>query len=785
MANWKTYGAGVVVSAGVMLTGVLWLDRPSPYIAAEDLVELTAAVNERITVAYWTGTNNPSFSSNVITSFVEWKGLYDDVLVRARAMATNTPADIPAILWLDASVPAPQDGDTIAYSDAGWTLQSITTIELDEMVPGQPPQLIYNYAQTTLSNSYDAIPTTATRTGENAAKFYWPLMNPVCFPLGSLVFPYTTSTNLTAEWDHGNWWDRIGNGTNVYKYGCEKWHGTEGEELLITLVGGIGHVLLANSLTISPADTTFHPVGVRNVAVTANAIFSSLYRVDAENRKSVYFAVTDESTFPVIQLTLSATKLEVDAGGDTTFTVRPKSEIFSQRIMTFSAVGGVSVSPSAAIFTTNNWETPVTITVAASEMEDHGDSAALVDIGYGTEHNFLAVKINNGGMATKGIKTSAQVYDVYKAQSVNAQIGLADEATNIYITARHIITTNSLNEARNVLTNMTRTMCILPYSSLAFTNATRHWPSGRVDWEAIGDEDAIIPIPDIPLDELEDEILSIAASFTNQETVVSFGDPNRWRGDLIDVSLRMNAAEEVSFRYVYDPEDWYDHTYYSLSDWSHMFANAYVLHGASLPYPSRYACESGYVSRVSIYAAIFPMTGNEPLTGFNFGLGEADEIDASGSVHKPEDLNGYGLGLTDHLCPFPSIPGFDDSVSANKASQYTLDTDTPGVKEIRLTLLGSWDNPTSVPVFDVGTTNIVFPADCFRRQMTEVTYLSASNYASFETILTRYRSYFSAWLCVSHFIVVVDWNWKHMNPSAPFVPVPHTPEWILANTNAP
>ena len=33
--------------------------------------------------------------------------------------------------------------------------------------------------------------------------------------------------------------------------------------------------------------------------------------------------------------------------------------------------------------------------------------------------------------------------------------------------------------------------------------------------------------------------------------------------------------------------------------------------------------------------------------------------------------------------------------------------------------------------------------------------------------------------------VVIDWNWEHMNPAAPYQPGQFTPGWISANTNAP
>ena len=49
-ANKIVYGsAAVLVSAGIMLTGVLWFDRRGAHVRGEDLAELLAAVSERQT----------------------------------------------------------------------------------------------------------------------------------------------------------------------------------------------------------------------------------------------------------------------------------------------------------------------------------------------------------------------------------------------------------------------------------------------------------------------------------------------------------------------------------------------------------------------------------------------------------------------------------------------------------------------------------------------------------------------------------------------------------------
>lgn len=45
--TWRPYAAGVALSAGVFVTGVLWYQRDNPHIAAEDIAALTADAAER------------------------------------------------------------------------------------------------------------------------------------------------------------------------------------------------------------------------------------------------------------------------------------------------------------------------------------------------------------------------------------------------------------------------------------------------------------------------------------------------------------------------------------------------------------------------------------------------------------------------------------------------------------------------------------------------------------------------------------------------------------------
>jgi hypothetical protein len=127
MADWNKYGAlgSVVITAGAVITGVLWYDRASSQIRAEDYAELLAAKWERGMVFQdeqsapyeW---NAGTVSLRVVKSKIEAAvdGLVKYVTDECDTKFTHFYEG--KVLWLDPEYPLPADGGTVVVYNASW-----------------------------------------------------------------------------------------------------------------------------------------------------------------------------------------------------------------------------------------------------------------------------------------------------------------------------------------------------------------------------------------------------------------------------------------------------------------------------------------------------------------------------------------------------------------------------------------------------------------------------------------------------------------------------------------
>ena len=500
MTNFRTYGAAaILVSAGIMITGVLWYDRPAPYVAGEDLAELTAAVNERLVIGYLTGTNSPAYPSNAILPWIEWDGLYDSVLGRARAIATNAPlvlvnfgvdwSELPAVWFLDASEPLPESGDLLVSNGCFWAITGVRNNT-------HPEGCQTNYAWRLFSdtNHFDALPATSTRRSFGPPYITHPPSASTSYPFSEFFYPKTNAVRgFSGEWKNGNWWTGIGMGTNVYKWGCEKWHGPDNDDLTITQIYG-GFTFSPTNISIPYGDTSFHPVAVQSVVSATNQMYAALYSVENPNKETVCFAVSDSGTPPTMNIVLSDLTKSVTEGSTATFTVRPAANPAPySRVMSIATAGDISLNPTTKIWTSNNWETAETITITAVDNDTGGDSAGIVRILYNNVANYLAIGIVDDDGGYDDIKLDDSLITTTKGAAGEVGVGLVNGSTNFYVTTGKWITSNNLNEARNVLTNLTRTIYVCPSSALAYTNCAETWTSTNIDWSVATVCPAVLP----------------------------------------------------------------------------------------------------------------------------------------------------------------------------------------------------------------------------------------------------------------------------------------------------
>lgn len=782
MTNFRPYGAAaILVSAGIMITGVLWYDRPAPYVSGEDLAELTAAVNERLAIGYLTGTNSPTYPSNAILPWIEWRGLYDSVLVRARAIATNAPAELPAVWFLDASEPLPASGDLLVRNGCFW---AITAVQTNKHPEGA--QTNYTWRLFSDTNHSDAIPATSTRRSFGPPYITFPPAASNSYPFSEFFYPETNAVRgFSGSWKNGNWWTGIGMGTNVYKWGCENWHGIYGEDLAITYIDGDGFALSTNTVHIPYTDTSFHYIDAASTQTATNRLYAALYSVSASGRDSARFAVSDGGSDLALNIVLSDKTKTVSEGSTATFTVRPRDEIPSGspiRSVSLSAAGAVNVWPSTLLFGNNNWGTPQTVIVSAPDNALPGDSAGLVKIIYQNTIAYLAVKIIDDDGGYDDIKLDDSLITTTKGAAGEVGVGLVNGSTNFYVTTGKWITSNNLNEARNVLTNLTRTIYVCPSSALAYTNCAETWTSTNINWSVATNCPAVLPWD--PYEQFAGLVFTAVPATNYTDSV--------WNGRLGSYHAELYRWDLGAW---WDGNGWFGDgpgwAYQWYADFNATLRSKYLT-GCSLPYPSDYAIANGLVSRVTVYAVAYNEASvndnlTYPLDG-NYYIGIDETLtwfELDGSNPEPNDWDGINLGFIDKVAELPSVP-------TNVCSKYRYDgfagmpIDAAGlpIAGARLSLVGTFAAGAGCKDFAFGTQALVppDPAPDYRYSHTGIETYSTLREAP-DTLDEQWAVEFDRNIVVTHFVVIVDWNWTHCNPSRPFVPTPHTPEW--ASTNAP
>jgi hypothetical protein len=187
--------------------------------------------------------------------------------------------------------------------------------------------------------------------------------------------------------------------------------------------------------------------------------------------------------------------------------------------------------------------------------------------------------------------------------------------------------------------------------------------------------------------------------------------------------------------------------------------------GCHLDYPSDYALTNGYVKRISVFAQLYRKFDTGAGSGQGISYGD-DIVSYSGA--NPNEYHDVTLGLPG-TCVFCDIPTYEGSVTIT-TNHFTSFVVGKSWTNSRLWLLGDFINPTSTPYFDLSTEAFSIPSDKGIR-------LEYSNpYTG-----TSYQTGLDFEILVHGFVVVVDWNWKHLNDASPYDPAPFTPIWVTNN----
>lgn len=251
--TWQRYAAGVLIAAGVAVTGTrIWV-RGDRNLRGEDVAHLNAEIAKRLMWYRLQGDDVPGTETNLSVKIgfgLEWLDIYgkpqssnDGIpyseytefkrpdfhpwqgMTGARALAVSEPAagligygQLKHHIWLDAGKDRPGDGSTICDNAPYVRLESVVT---NSSWAGDYEVETWRIDAT---NHADKIACVTTRSGTLTA---WPGLAASNAPLWRTWGTMTDDNPVSAVPYSSDWWQTIGNGGTNYKYACEAWPTSE------------------------------------------------------------------------------------------------------------------------------------------------------------------------------------------------------------------------------------------------------------------------------------------------------------------------------------------------------------------------------------------------------------------------------------------------------------------------------------------------------------------------------------------------------------------------------
>lgn len=684
-ATWNRYAAGVLVAAGIAITGTMFWERDAA-LRGEDVAALNAEIARRAMWYRLTGDQHPSNTWDdadvKIGAALAWRALYGEPQgavpygdgawhgmdgARKMALCESGP------LWLDAAAPRPADGDVIADCNAYYELAGTSTGS--GYYGGTYEKEMWRL---TATNHVDKLATAAGRSGNNKT---WPGLAATNAPLCRAWY------GVDGAGAAGDWWEVIGNGETNCAYACEQWPCVALEQ-----VYGDACVIRTNRFYISRAGETA-AVLVETPQVKAEprvTVWRTRHRAGPEgNGKEQHLAVavmTNAWTelplyFPAPITTGAEGNIDY---GQVWFYTTPSSEIppgVTNRIAmrTGYATGGTSAEPGGP-YSGDAWfiryrEQPARnrlIKVLSANDQDTAPSVIAGEVSYlGRAYQFAKWMWDTSD-EVRDIELSVPTLSVTQQGKTEHIITLTlnkDTAAWPAVTGRATAKKN-LAQAYNVVTNLTRAAAFLAWDSAAASNIVR-W-SGSAHTGAVYAAGA----PDLAGEAGGMFAAAVAAAASN-ETGLAQWVCQGWASG------------------------WYEGDGFGRHDWSaDGDAEWYEVRGASLPWPCAAAFASGLVARVEIFAVLAQDLYDNVATPYRGNYIPAGASDVSFTYS-----GGSRAAAAVALAPWARLPALEDRAAESGAAKTTHMSGgfagQPHALPLRLTRVAAAEHPDAPPVFDV------------------------------------------------------------------------------------
>ena len=683
-ATWNRYAAGVLVAAGIAITGTMFWERDAA-LRGEDVAALNAEIARRAMWYRLTGDQHPSNTWDdadvKIGAALAWRALYGEPQgavpygdgawhgmdgARKMALCESGP------LWLDAAAPRPADGDVIADCNAYYELAGTSTGS--GYYGGTYEKEMWRL---TATNHVDKLATAAGRSGNNKT---WPRVASSNAPLSRR---WHGVTNALSEHD---WWETIGNGTTNYIFACEK----KPCVVLDKVYGGPCEIV-TNEIDIASAgdSATVHIQMPESNNYPRATVWKTRHRKGEDGDGEEQHLVVETGAWNPQKEIYTTIPLYTLAEGSWT-----RLEFYTRTHPNDMPEGVTNTIDFDIVYSSGNLRaTPYPdhpiwfkqykghprgdtrmIYVTATNDNDTADSVIVWRVGYlGQTYEHIIYCPDTKPATTHDLRFSRAAIQSWTGTPNPAETTTLtlDKDTAVWPpqTGRATAKKN-LSQAYNVVTNLTRAAAFLAWDSAAASNIVR-W-SGSAHTGAVYAAGA----PDLAGEAGGMFAAAVAAAASNETGLA------QW--------VCRGAAS-----------GWYEGDGFGRHDWSaDGDAEWYEARGASLPWPCAAAFASGLVARVEIFAVLAQDLYDSVATPYR-----GDYIPAGASDVSFTYSGGSRAAAAVALAPWARLPALEDRAAESGAAKTTHMSGgfagQPHALPLRLTRVAAAEHPDAPPVFDV------------------------------------------------------------------------------------
>ncbi len=775
-ATWNRYAAGVLVAAGIAITGTMFWERDAA-LRGEDVAALNAEIHKRTMWSRMTGDQTPTnlpWQSQLgdikVGHGLAWKALYGEALGvepypvftpsqwayqwwwygmnGARALALQDAAGAP--LWLDAGKPAPADGDVIADCNSFFYLHSA-----QEKTNVCGNTYTEEYWKLTASNHVDKLATAAGRSGNNKT---WPGVAPTNAPICKRWYGVETKSDNEQDW-----WQTIGNGSTNYLFDCEVFPYVS----LDKVYGGPCN-MPTNRFYISESNET---ATIKICLPGSNdmpraTVWRTRHRPGEDcDGAEQHIAIWCGKQQPFEEIYTTIPVYTLAEGGWT------RLEFYTRTHPNNMPEGVTNTIDFDIVYHSGNlhaepypnhplWHMQYKghprgdtrmVHVTSSNDNDTADSVIVWRVGYlGKSYEFVIYSPDTkpGGVRDLKIEPATkQIWKNFDDSTFASTLTLGKNmATWPPYTGRATVKKN-LSQAYNIITNLNRSVMFFA------PNAVTYDPTNSVKWYGHGYDASNTTVQmSAKLSEVWSEAVGSPEAYGISATLPA-GNVAVCGGGA-GVSFSKNEGDGGSGGY------------YSDKLWS---ASAsvewYDLKDCCLPWPCAAAYETGAVARVEVFAALVPaLPSNSPPHPF---YDHGSWLPCEGASSLRFSYTGPTLAAAYGLLSWARLPEIEyKAASASYTKTVSIEHGARATVPLRLTSVAEESNPSS---------NVVFNLD-FRPGSLDV---SGAEFCSrgYTIVDERDENWWysidyedlgaGASICLAGWVVVVDWNWDFDKTAEP------------------